>query len=179
MTPLVASFTHIASALTVLADILVALVLASIVLRRGMGGPAFRFFARYGVVVAFAVAVASLLGSLFYSEFAGFPPCTLCWIQRVCMYPQILLLGIALRRYDAKLVISSLILSAIGGAVAAYNQYLQFGGDPLVPCGVGSSAAACAQRFFIEFGYVTIPMMSLTAFAVMGAVLLAERIHRG
>ncbi len=179
MTPVVASVTYILAALSVALDVAIVIVIISIILRHGAGKPVFLFIARHGVLIAFIAAFASLGGSLFYSEFAGFVPCTLCWIQRVCMYPQIVLLGFTLRRYDAKLVLSSLILSGLGALVAGYNQYLQFGGNPLVPCGTGPGTVSCAQRFFVEFGYMTIPMMSLTAFALIGVALVAERIHRG
>ena len=32
--------------------------------------------------LSFGVAVVATWGSLFYSEFAGFTPCVLCWYQR-------------------------------------------------------------------------------------------------
>ena len=39
------------------------------------------------LTVAAAVAVVATLGSLYFSEVADFPPCRLCWFQRIGMYP--------------------------------------------------------------------------------------------
>jgi hypothetical protein len=50
--------------------------------------------------LAFGVALVSTLGSLYLSEVARLIPCTLCWYQRIAMYPLALLLGIAAIRGD-------------------------------------------------------------------------------
>jgi disulfide bond formation protein DsbB len=46
------------------------------------------------------VATVATLGSLYYSEVADFPPCRLCWYQRIAMYPLVPILGIAAARRD-------------------------------------------------------------------------------
>ena len=49
--------------------------------------------------LASGVAAVCMAGSLYLSEVANFPPCKLCWYQRICMYPLVpLLLAAALRR---------------------------------------------------------------------------------
>jgi Disulfide bond formation protein DsbB len=47
-----------------------------------------RFVADYGVALAFCIVVAATGLSLFYSEILGFEPCTLCWVQRIFLYPK-------------------------------------------------------------------------------------------
>jgi disulfide bond formation protein DsbB len=37
--------------------------------------------------VVWLLSMVATLGSLFFSEVMGLPPCVLCWYQRVCMYP--------------------------------------------------------------------------------------------
>ena len=37
--------------------------------------------------LAAVVATVCMAGSLYFSEVAHFPPCHLCWLQRYCMYP--------------------------------------------------------------------------------------------
>ena len=59
------------------------------------------FLEDYGGWLAFIIALAATLGSLYYSEIAGFIPCRLCWYQRILMYPLVAVTFVgALRRDD-------------------------------------------------------------------------------
>ncbi len=113
---------------------------------------------------ALIVALIATLGSLFYSEIAHYTPCLLCWYQRIFMYPQVILLGIAVWKKDTSVAIYSLALSIIGVALALYHYLLQLGVAPELPCAAIGYSAACSQRFVLTFGYITIPLMALTAF---------------
>lgn len=77
------------------------------------------------------------------------------------------MLGLAWRRRDYNIAPYSLLLSTAGAILAAYHTYLQFGGNPFISCGAATEAVACAQRFVFEFGFITIPVMTLTAFGLM------------
>src|SRR3989338_2312104 len=57
-----------------------------------------KLFSRYAYILAFLVALTATLGSLFLSEVAKFQPCILCWYQRILMYPQAILLYMAILR---------------------------------------------------------------------------------
>src|SRR3989344_8888096 len=129
--------------------------------------------APHGVTFAFIVAASGVVSSLYYSEIAGFVPCTLCWWQRIFFYPQAIILGMALLGKARDAARACYALSAGGILFAAYHTYLQFGGSPLVPCAAGG--ASCAQRYFLEFGYVTIPTMAFTAFALIILMLLMKK----
>lgn len=120
------------------------------------------------------IVVGAFVGSIFYSEIAGFPPCSLCWYQRIFIYPQIILLVGALIWRDRSIARYLLPLSIIGGIIALYNSYLQYGGSPLIPCAANVAAISCAQRFVFEFGYLTLPLMSLTAFILLILLALTE-----
>ena len=176
MTPLVASVTSVAAFLTVLADIgLVWLVAACAA--RGLRGPAFAWIGRHGTKLALGTACLGLAGSLFYSDIAGFAMCVLCVFQRALLGPLAAFLGAALLHPRRIYRDAALVFAVAGASVAAYNQYLQFGGVAAIPC--GADGAACARRFFVEFGYVTIPMMAFTCFALVAGMLVAEWIiHR-
>src|SRR6185295_7978736 len=65
--------------------------------------PIAQFIGKNGLVLAFLFSLASMLGSLFYSQIAGFPPCDLCWFQRIFMYPLVFLLGLALIKKDSRI----------------------------------------------------------------------------
>ena len=113
---------------------------------------------------AFLISVVATIGSLFLSEVAHFIPCKLCWFQRIFMYPQVLILGIATFKNDFSVRKYIIPLSLIGLAIAIYHYALQMSPIPL-PC--TDEIASCAAKQFASFGYITIPMMSATAFALI------------
>ena len=95
-------------------------------------------FARsHALLLAFATALIATLGSLTYSEILGYEPCKLCWIQRIFMYPQALILGLAIwgkhKGVNALLDVS-LVLSVIGALVAADHYLMQLGIVPEGSC---------------------------------------------
>lgn len=126
--------------------------------------------ARHGLCLMFTVALVATLGSLYFSEFAGWNPCKYCWIQRILMYPQVILLGIALWKRDRTVTRYILALSIIGLAFAAYHYYIQMYDiiasplNPATPCDL--SGESCVKTPFVKFGYITIPFMALSAFAL-------------
>lgn len=135
------------------------------------------FFGKNAVLFSFIVALAATLGSLFYSEVAGYEPCKLCWLQRIFMYPQAVLLGIALWRKNYEKY-NSIVLSAIGAAIAGYHYLLQIGIAPELPCSATGYSVACSQRFVMSFGYITIPVMALTVFVMIILFFLASSLSR-
>lgn len=121
----------------------------------------------WGIIFGFLVALTSTAVSLIYSDIIGYEPCKLCWVQRIFLYPQVIILGLALWKKTKDSEMYCLALSIIGGVIATYHFYGQsFNPNALPACDV-VGAASCAVRFFVEFGYVTIPMMSLTAFLLI------------
>ncbi len=115
------------------------------------------------------MALAALLGSLYYSEIAGLVPCLLCWYQRILMYPLVPILLIGILKHDEGVFDYVLPLSVVGMGVALYHYLIQLG---LLPhpaaCSVG---APCNVREVNYFGFVTIPLMSFAAFAAISLVM--------
>lgn len=127
--------------------------------------PWFSFFTTHGFLFAYSTVIVSLLGSFFYSEIVGFPPCILCLIQRGLFFGEFIIFTIAIFQKNKKLFLQwSLGFAIVGGIVAAYNALLQIGFSGFSFCDVGSNGVSCAQRFIMDFGYITIPVMALTAF---------------
>ena len=114
---------------TVLATLTVLGQLAALVLLfvwlRGKPSSLRQFVGRFSLPFAFAISLVSTLGSLYFSELKGFEPCVLCWYQRILIYPQVLLLGLALWRKEKVIVDYVLGLSIIGVVIAAYQYYGQ------------------------------------------------------
>lgn len=121
--------------------------------------------------LAFAVALTATAGSLYFSEVAGLEPCTLCWYQRIAMYPLVLILGIAAWRGDWGVRRYAAPLAAIGAVVAAYHILLQR--VPSLPSTGCSVTAPCSAIDLERFGFVTIPFMAFAAFAAILTVLFA------
>ncbi len=123
---------------------------------------------KWGLWVSLILAIGASAMTLFYSEVLGIEPCGLCWIQRVFLYPQILLFAIAIWKKDKNVADYSIAFSIVGGLTALYQHYLQMGGTSILPCPASSSQAVdCAVRFVFEFGYITFPMMALSLFAFL------------
>lgn len=135
------------------------------------------FLSKYGLFFAFLVSLISTLGSLFYSQIAGFAPCDLCWVQRVGMYPQVLILLYALVTKKRMAATLGLWFSAIGAFVSLYhNSLYYYNGGLSVFCQLGGMQVSCVKRYVFEFGYVTIPMMAFTAFLLIIIFLIFSRI---
>ncbi|WP_130472810.1 disulfide bond formation protein B, partial [Candidatus Magnetaquicoccus inordinatus] len=109
---------------------------------------------------AWLVAACSTLTSLFFSEVAGVPVCSLCWYQRIAMYPLSLILAMALFPYDPKVVRYAGALVGVGWIIALFQVLLVAGVIPerMQPCVQG---IPCAETYFALFGILTIPAMSL------------------
>lgn len=120
------------------------------------------------------LAAVATLGSLFFSEVMELPPCSLCWAQRIFLFPLSIILLVGLLPFDPGVVRYALPLSAIGGAIALYHLLLQFGVIPesAAPCRQGVS---CADAQVEILGFVSIPMLSLLAFSGVTGLLLLLR----
>ena len=117
------------------------------------------------------LASLSTLGSLFFSHVMGFPPCVLCWYQRICLFPLVLILGAGLFPFDKKVVKFALPLALAGLLTAIYHNLLYAGIIPesIRPCAQGVS---CSEKYIELFGFVSIPLLSLLSFTGIAALLV-------
>jgi len=113
---------------------------------------------------AFIIASTATLGSLFFSEVAGFGPCKFCWYQRIFMYPMSIILLVSLLKND-KNVVRYVLPLAIGGGLIAVYQYIMQLFPTVIRC--SEEVAECSSIQVAQFGFVTIPLMSATAFALI------------
>ena len=126
---------------------------------------------------AWAVALLATVGSLFFSEVMGLPPCVLCWYQRVAMYPLVLIIATGIIARDRRVRAYALPLSLAGLAAAVYHNLLYYGVIPetLTPC---SEGASCTERQIEWFGFVTIPLMGLASFVAVALCLFFHKPER-
>jgi len=120
---------------------------------------------------SWAVAVLATVASLYLSEVLRFVPCSLCWIQRIFMYPLVILLGIATARRDAHIVPYVMPIVIIGAGFSLYHAILQKlpRHADMPACG----PVSCQGDYLNWFGFITIPMLALTAFLLILFALIA------
>ena len=181
--------TQILATLTLLGHIGLAVLIIYLIIRLlskwrfGLAENILALIKQHSVLFVFLVAITGMLLSLYYSELAQFPPCELCWWQRIFLYPQAFIFGTTLIIKAKKVQIYGIVLSIFGWLIAGYQYILQlnqiFGGSPIlpVPCNT-NGAVSCSHYYFFEYGYITMPMMSLTAFTFILVILLIHRYYR-
>ncbi|MEI7890569.1 MAG: disulfide oxidoreductase [bacterium] len=168
----------ILSALTMLAQIAIALIVIQTLFPNKAIAKATNILINEhnAILAAFAIALLSTIGSLFYSEIAKFQPCELCWFQRIFMYPQVILLGIALAKKESKIIDYSLGLASVGILFSLYQNFLIYTASKSSICGI--SAVSCTTKVVLGLGYVTIPLMALTAFSFIIAIFLLTKFNK-
>lgn len=120
----------------------------------------------------FLIALASMSGSLYYSEIVGLEPCLLCWYQRIVMYPLVPLSLVGLIRKDISLPRYVLPLSIIGIVIAGYHYIIQqlstHQVSVIAPC--TADGASCSAIYISYLGFITIPLLSFVAFVMITAL---------
>ena len=118
--------------------------------------------------LAWIQELVAAAASLAMSEILHLTPCTLCWYQRIAMYPLVLVIGVGIVLGDRRVALYALPASVIGLVIAAYHNVLYYGVLPeaIAQCSLGVS---CPERQLELFGlpFLTIPTFSLVAFAVI------------
>ena len=155
----------------------VVVVLALVASRRGLTGTAaatWNDIGRAALPLAWVIAAVTTAGSLYYSKVQGYPPCELCWYQRIAVYPFTVILAIAAWRRDAGIRIYAIPVLAIGAVIAAYNHWIQ-AYPPESGSAFCTADTPCTARYVWEFGFVSLPFMALSACVFMIVLLAVAR----
>ncbi len=153
----------------------VALIVCRLVAHRSVGAAG--FVAAVTTVapgLVAAIAVASMAGSLYFSEVAHYAPCTLCWYQRIAMYSVAVVAVVAALRRDRSARVDVVVLAAIGLVISTYHWFLER--LPSLDTGMCSVSIPCELIWFEKFGFVTLAFMALCGF--MGIITLATLPNR-
>jgi disulfide bond formation protein DsbB len=126
----------------------------------------------YELWLVFVVSAIATGGSLFFSEIAHFIPCELCWFQRICMYPLSITTLLAALANDRRVARYLLPLPVVGAGVSVYHLLVENGVVEQARACLISAPGGCATKWINEFGYMTIPTLALTGFALCVAFLL-------
>jgi disulfide bond formation protein DsbB len=127
---------------------------------------------------AWLVALIATLGSLFFSEVMGYIPCTLCWYQRIMMYPLVIVLFVGMMHYDKTVLRYATPLVIIGWLLSVYHNLIQYNiiTESATQCVIG---APCTTKYISYFGFVTIPFLSFVAFSIIGILLIIIKNRQG
>jgi disulfide bond formation protein DsbB len=127
------------------------------------------------LMAAFLIALAATLGALFIGEVVGQMPCTLCWYQRIAMFPLVSILGLSIWRGDGMTRPYALPFVLAGFALALWHSGLYAGVIPqaIAPCTQdGPSCTDAAAQAILG---LPIPYLSLAAFAAILACLILPK----
>lgn len=125
-----------------------------------------KWIKNHSLYFAWVIALAATLGSLFLSEVKAWPPCSLCWYQRICLFPMAWLLGVAAFKQDFSIRLYVLPLLGLGALFALVQALKSLFPSSLSSsfCGGGSSCAV----------HPALPWISFLAFAAMIVLVLFE-----
>jgi len=125
---------------------------------------------------AWLISLIATFGSLFFSEVMSFIPCTLCWYQRICMYPLSIILLIGMLKRDKMVFIYAFPFVLLGFLFAIYHNLIHYEIVPenASPCVMG---VPCSTKYIEWFGFITIPFLSLSAFVLILFFLLKGKNH--
>ncbi len=135
------------------------------------------FISSNGLIFALIISIAATLGSLVYSEIIGLPPCDLCWYQRALLYPQVVILAVALVKKNRDIYDYVIGLNIIGIIIAGYQyimQMINYSG----PCPIGNGSIYCFTKDVFEFGYITLPLMSISVFVLIALLTYLYNEHK-
>lgn len=142
---------------------------------------------RVQLPLAAAIASTTTLGSLWFSEFAGWAPCRFCWFQRIFMYSSAVVLVVAAFRRDRSVRWYVVPLAGIGILLSSWHMLIEHRViEESTSC---ASLTSCATPYAVSFGRlefdqttgafvssgfpVTLAVMAFCAFAAIIALLLA------
>ena len=91
------------------------------------------------------------------------------------MYPIVIILLLALLWRDVFGARYALVLSVLGFFLNVYHYSLQLGAPNIISCGT-DIAEACTKRYMLAYGYITIPLMTATAFGIIVLALAFTRL---
>lgn len=128
-------------------------------------------------LAAFLIALSATLGALFIGEVLGQMPCTLCWYQRIAMFPLVPILGLSIWRGDGMARPYTLPLALAGLALAGWHSGLYIGIVPeaVVPCTADGPSCSGPSQMILG---LPIPYLSLVAFAAILTCILLPKGNR-
>lgn len=120
--------------------------------------------------LSWLIACIAMMGSLFFSEVMQFPPCVLCWYQRIAMYPLVIIFLVGAVKSESTAFWYASPFVGMGWLIALYHNLLHYKIVPesASPCIQG---VPCSTVYINWLGFLTIPMLSMIAFTILGVTM--------
>ncbi len=136
------------------------------------------FIDKHYLALGFIVSLAASVFPLVYSEIINFAPCYLCWWQRVFVVPVVFIFASAIWFKERKIVKYVLPILSVGFMISVYHNFMYYFADTGdLPC--DASGVSCYQKLVYEFGgYISIPMLALTAFLALMTIVLVAHFYK-
>lgn len=125
--------------------------------------------------LAFVISGAATLASLVLSNILDYPPCDLCWYQRILMFPLPVIFGVAILRRDKLAYLYVWPMIAVGAALALYQSLLQWGVITETSATCSLTSISCADPAINWFGFLTIPFGALMSFVGLGWLMWRQQ----
>jgi disulfide bond formation protein DsbB len=143
----------------------------------------FDFLAKYSTVLALIVAIVATASSLTFSDIFNMEPCKLCIYQRIVIFPQVIILAVALwKKHHSIITDYAIALACIAIPISIFHYVLQMTDAPavhsLAPCDVTGQAPSCSSYYVVMYNYITIPMMALTTSVLILILMVNKKIFR-
>ena len=158
--------------LVLVSHVVLVILLVSLITKNSLA----YWIGKHAIWLAGLAVLVAVGGSLFYSEIMGFEPCVLCWWQRVFLYPLVIIFGISIWKKINTAFLYAIPLLIMSTLVSAYQSYANLGGASILPC--TAAGGACSKVYVMAFGYITIPVMSLTISLFIIMLVWADYVYR-
>lgn len=123
------------------------------------------------IYLAWFQSFIAVVGSLLAEYAFNIPACSLCWYQRIFMFPIFIVMCVAVFRKAGDFCYYILPLSIMGLSVSIYHSVLFYRASSVLNL-VCSTGASCTDKSLEIFGFITIPLLSFLAFAFITTCIL-------
>lgn len=131
----------------------------------------FSLLRSYNLVLAWFVVLVATASVLVAQYAFALNPCELCWYQRACLFPMVVILGVAAFRDDRRVRIYVAPLAGLGALFALYH-YLEQRIPALAGISPCTAGVPCNHQYINWLGFISFPLMSLVTFVLVGVLVL-------
>ncbi|PFQ21742.1 disulfide bond formation protein B [Bacillus thuringiensis] len=124
---------------------------------------------RYNNYMFFVTMVSFIgtVGSLFLSEIMNLVPCSLCWYQRICLYPIFIICIVSLIKRHSNANEYIKYFSGIGLVISLYQYIIQMTQTKSAFCHLYED---CSAIDFVFLKFITIPFLAMLAFLLLFSI---------
>lgn len=122
------------------------------------------------IYLSWLLSTMATIGSLYFSNILNLPPCTLCWWQRICLFPLVILFAVGFVKKDSNSFHYTFPLILVGLVISFYHNLIYYGViKSFTVCNAGLS---CTSKQLELLGFITIPLLSFSAFSILAALTI-------